>query len=813
MKRPLVTAAAFYVFGILLAVFLQVPWPWLFAVAIPLAGTTLAWSRAQPVLLGFLLIMAGWANLAWRTAILSPYDLRRVSGARTELATLRGTLCGTPVRRVYERGQRITERSQAEIDVWAIRRQSSWQRAAGRVAISTPGVLGAEFFEGRSVEVEGVLGPPASPVAEGLFDYRRYLQWRGIYYQLKADSTNDWQLVPDPQSPDVPPLADRFCRWAQETLARGLPAEDEALRLSWAMALGWKTGLTGEVSQPFMRTGTMHIFAISGLHIAMIAGILVSLLRVGRMPRGACGWIVIPSIWFYTAATGWQPSAIRSTLMMSIVIAGWALKRPSDLLNSLAAAGFLILLWEPRQLFQASFQLSFLVVMSIALVLPPLERARQRLLQTDPFLPAELRPGWSRRLDSPLRFVTMSFATSLAAWIGSMPLIAYYFHLVTPISLLANLLIVPLSSLALMCNLGSLICGSWLAPVSVLFNHAGWFWMEIMVRLSEWMSTLPGSFFYVPAPGAFEFAAYYAVLGVALTGWLFVPRRRYWATGIVGVLAGLCAWHAIAQMGRIRLTVLAVGGGDSIYVDAPGRSHDLLVDAGNASSAEFVVKPFLKARGVNWLPPCLLTHGDLRHVGGLPIVAAEFAGCEIVTSPVRFRSSAYRRLVADWEQAKRSCRRIKRGDRIGAWVVLYPSAKGDFSLADDNAMVLRGELPGLRLLLCSDLGEAGQSALLDYGEDLRADILITGIPSKGEPLSDSLVDAVRPRVIIVSTANSPVNEQASEELRQRLERRGIPVIYTSVAGSVTLEANHTRWQLRSMKGTILSVPVVAGTHS
>src|SRR4029077_7095626 len=117
-----------------------------------------------------------------------------------------------------------------------------------------------------------------------------------------------------------PPVADRFLAWAQPTLARGLPGEDESLRLLWAMSLGWKTALTSEINEPFMRSGTMHIFAISGLHIALIAGILVSLLRVAQVPRGWCGLAVIPSIWFYTAATGWQSSAIRSTVMMTVVI-------------------------------------------------------------------------------------------------------------------------------------------------------------------------------------------------------------------------------------------------------------------------------------------------------------------------------------------------------------------------------------------------------------------------------------------------------------------------------------------------------------
>ena len=171
-----------------------------------------------------------------------------------------------------------------------------------------------------------------------------------------------------------------------------------------------------------------------------------SRLREMQLPRGLCGWLVIPLIWFYTAATGWQPSAIRSTLMMTIIIAGWSLKRPTDLLNSLATAALIILIFDPQQLFQASFQLSFFVVLGIAVLAPPLERFRSWLLQPDPLLPPELRPRWKQWLDAPVRMVTTSVGTSVAAWLGSMPLIAYYFYMVTPVSLLANVIIVPLSS-------------------------------------------------------------------------------------------------------------------------------------------------------------------------------------------------------------------------------------------------------------------------------------------------------------------------------------------------------------------------------
>jgi ComEC/Rec2-related protein len=128
----------------------------------------------------------------------------------------------------------------------------------------------------------------------------------------------------------------------------------------------------------------MHMFAIDGLRIALLSGMIVDTApraaRVARVVRRDCR----PAIWFYTAATGWEPSAVRASVMMTIVLGGWALKRPSDLLNSLAAAAFVILLWNPLQLFEASFQLSFFVMLVIALMLPPLNEFFDRLLKPDP---------------------------------------------------------------------------------------------------------------------------------------------------------------------------------------------------------------------------------------------------------------------------------------------------------------------------------------------------------------------------------------------------------------------------------------------
>src|ERR1035441_10217753 len=166
--------------------------------------------------------------------------------------------------------------------------------------------------------------------------------------------------------------------------------------------------------------------------MAIIFGIFFCLFRALRLPRAVCGLVLIPLIWFYTGLTGWPASAIRATVMLSVVLIGWALRRPSDLINSLFAAALIILIWEPRQLFQAGFQLSFFVVLCIILILPALRELGRRLTAPDPLLPEELRPRWRRPLQVPAEYVGDLSLTSLAAWIGSLPLVAYYFHIVTP---------------------------------------------------------------------------------------------------------------------------------------------------------------------------------------------------------------------------------------------------------------------------------------------------------------------------------------------------------------------------------------------
>ena len=804
MKRPLLPVALCYVIGLLLAEAFQPPLLWLFIASFMLLIVAISFARFRTLMFWPLIVLLGWTNLVNRTALISPYDLRAIVANEPFLATIRGTLIESPSLRVRERQGEDLAHTLVQLEVSALVTNDIIQPAVGKIIVTTKGTLPAEFHAGREVEISGVLSPPPTPIAPGLFNYQTHLARQGIYFQLKADSRADWRAM-DSNS-DNPPFSDRFLNWAQLSLSLGLPEQDESQRLMWAMTLGWKTALTSEVNEPFMKSGTMHIFAISGLHIALIAAILTALLRVIRLPRAWCGVIVIPLIWFYTGATGWQSSAIRSTIMMTIIIGGWSLRRPTDLINSLAAAGFAILLWDPQQLFQAGFQLSFFVVLSIALFMPPLEKLRDRLLALDPMLAPDVIPKWKRAVRAVSRVLLTSLVTSLAAWLGSLPLTAYYFHLFSPVTLLANLLVVPMSSLTLMCNLGSLLCGDWLPWCTELFNHCGWFWMLSMVKVSRWCTELPGAYFYLPAPSPITFVFYYALLIGTISGWLWKAEQRRRTIAALLLVAAFYGWQFYKSQNEISLTVIPLNGGHAIHLDAPGQSGDCLVDCGNTNAVEFVARPFLRADGVNHLSRLVLTHGDLRHVGGIYALDAEFHIKEVLASSFRFRSVTYRRIFADMQREPSRLHIKHRGDTIGAWNVLHPTTSDDFNQADDGALVLAGTFNNTRILLLSDLGRTGQNLLFDRTPDLRADIVVTGLPAQSEAICDALLDAIQPRVIIVADTELPATERSKEPLRDRLARRNIPVIYMREAGAVSISITADACTIQPMKAAAINLP-------
>lgn len=172
-----------------------------------------------------------------------------------------------------------------------------------------------------------------------------------------------------------------------------------------------------------------------------------------------------------------------------------------------------------------------------------------------------------------------------------------------------------------------------------------------------------------------------------------------------------------------------------------------------------------------------------------------------LSSPIRSRSPAYRKALAAFEQVPGWLQLVGDGSMVGNWRVLHPAAGEDWTRADDAALVLAATICGQQVVLLADLGRSGQEALLQRHPDLKADVVITALPSSGEPVCDALLDQLQPELVIVADADFPASERAPERLRERLAKRSFPVLYTRVTGALTLRFTSRACVIRSVTGS------------
>lgn len=815
MKQPLGLTALAFAAGIALADAAGGSVGWAFGLTM-LAGLWVGskWGNFRAAL-PLLAVLSGAAVHGFQTGVFAPDDLRRVTPMAAALVTFTGTLESASEAQVARGPRGEFTNSWGIVRGTALALNNEEPRSVtGRVLVTWPGALDPPLPAGTILEVRGVLRPFPGPEAPGLFDPAEYRRRQGLYRELRMTSSNDWRVVSAagvdgrPHSGGAWLESARFQRWGQAVLARGLPVIDEEVRLLWAMTLGCRNAMTPETQQAFLRSGTMHVFAISGLHIALICWLAVQLLRCVGVSRLWAGLFAAPWVWLYVAATGWQPSAVRSAIMSSVIIAGWTFRRPTDLLNSLAASALVILGFDPQQLFQAGFQLSFVVVAVIGWLAASAESFLRKWGRGDAFLPDELTPWWRRWAREVWWHLAGNLGLSAVAWLGSTPLTAWHFHLVSPVSLLANLVVVPLSSLALASTLASLACGAlspWLEVPLELFNFSAWFWMHGMLVVSRACARWRWGSWHVAAPTLTSLTLWYAILlGVGCEAWR--GRKQRWLLGAAAVVwGGLQFFEAQREREVWRLAILPLRGGHAVW--SAYRGETLLVDTGDAARAARITTPFVQAQGYDAVDALMLTHGDTQHVGGAEIFAAAVEVRQVLVSPCRSRSPVYRRVLESFSaQSPTRLRRIAAGGSAVAWTVLYPATNDVPARADDACLVVYREALGTRVLLLGDLSAAGQGLFLARHPELRADVVIAGVGERGALPGAEFLAHVEPREVIIADAVLPATARARDPGRTQVRQGPWKTYFTAETGALELAVRGGGWELRDTRGDRVPEP-------
>ncbi|MBN9691665.1 MAG: ComEC/Rec2 family competence protein [Verrucomicrobia bacterium] len=727
--------------------------------------------------------LIGWAlagGLSWWLELtpLSPEDLRLEWSGAPRLVEVEGTIRGDPELRQTVGVTRNPWRTVAVVRVRSWREPGgAWAPAWGNILTQTRGTLPVGGFSGASVRIHGLARVPPEAEVPGLFDYRRHLRYRGIHFLLEADSGGDWWIDP---SPRTRPWSAWFVPWAQRALAEGLP-DSESTRLLWAMTLGWRTALTEDVSRSFVESGTMHVFAISGLHIALLAGVMVAMLRLCRVDRSIAGAVVVPALWFYVAATGWQPSAVRSAVMTTVVVGSWMLRRPGDGLNSLALAAVIILVADPGQLFQPGFQLSFAAVAGLIWGAEGWIRRLDpsRWLPDDPFLPPELQARWREPVRDVLRALGQSLGISLAALVATLPWVIHHFHLFSPVGVLANVVVVPLSGAALAANVGALLTYPLWPGLAGWFNASAWVWMTGMTFFSRWFAGWPGAVWSVASPPWYWWVLYYGVILALGNRWLVLGWNRGCIGG--GVAVAILVTGGIWSHSGTEITVLP---GGTVVVDGCGWSEDLILNAGPVRSADRVLLPWLRSQGWNRIPRLALIQADAAHVGGAGLLLERWRPDRLVTGSLRQRSPIFRKVVEQARAAGVPVTEVGAGDRIGTWTVVSPRATDRFTTAADNAQVWVGELESVRILVLPDLGPEVRQRLWERwpAELDSVDVVLAEVSEANEVSWQSWRERLQPKFSWVTRVGEHAQRIPVEKTRSwpRLDSEAVGTEVVSI---------------------------------
>ncbi len=649
---------------------------------------------------------------------------------------------------------------------------------------------------GDRIILTGKPGIVSSSKNPGEFNLQTFYRLNGIAGRIYLGKEEDLLSVQHKKgfvfSRDVVEPIRRTIRDETNTFLMG----DEAA-LARAMVLGERFGINKEINEQFINSGTIHILAVSGLHIGFLTGILMTLASFARLARRWRFFVISPILIIYAFVVGLSPSVTRAVIMAIVVLFGLFLQRRSRIVNSLGFAALIILVFAPAQLFSPGFQLSFAAVLSIAVFH---DRMLWLIRKSHPVLV-------SRPL---LNSITSALVLTFAATLGTVPLTAYYFDRISLVALLANFFIVPLSGIFMALNFTFLLFGLFSAPLAAAYAGATHMIGFLLLKTNAVFGSLSISTLRI-GESAVPFGILYFFWMIAVVRFGGNSLRKKFVFAIL-LGADLFVFSGFfVNRSAAKLYVLDVGQGDAIYLEFPD-GKNMLIDSGarfgRVDAGARIVVPFLKKMGIRELNYFVVTHLHNDHVGGAVSILKAVKVRNFIYPDQISRSATWTATLAAVHALNIQSRNVLAGtvldsSLISRVYVLHPnrryvgeSGESFRTRYNNGSVVLKVCVGGNSVILAGDIEQPAERGLVEvYGDFLSSDVLKAGHHGSNTSSSQEFLEKVGPEFAVISVGAGNRFGHPSQSVLDRMSLMGIEDWRTDSLGAayIRLSADGTEF--------------------
>jgi len=667
----------------------------------------------------------------------------------------------------------------------------------GKIRVTMRGQAPPFLIPGQRILAVATVDRIRNYQTPGIFDYALYMRNLGMYSSGWINSSQFIEpLTPPKQS--IPVKIDNLPEKIRQQVSRFIQKKCDPVAggLYRALLIGDRSGLSPELQEQFAATGCMHLLAISGLHVGLLAFLVYGLLS-WIMKRSQ--WLLLhthvptlalilsfPILFLYAFIAGMNTPVFRSLIMAAVLLGAVLVRRQHSILHRIAAAALLILVVHPLSLFMVSFQLSFAALVAIALVYP-------KILSLFVQNKTDLRQShWFSAL---IRWPMTALVISLAATIGTLPLLLYHFNRISPIGPVMNLLIEPLLCfIALPLGLTAIPLIS-LAPTAAgTLLQLGGIALHWADGLTQWAGRLPFASIWTITPTTGECILYFLLLIFVCTS----GHRRKFVLFSLGFL--LLVLHFTTDFtfpGRrsAEVSYLDVGQGTSTLIENPD-GINILIDGGGHSSKRFnvgknIIAPFLWHKRIRHIDQMIITHPDSDHFNGLGFIVQQFHPGIVYINGQTGETDGYRNLLnlitlkkIPLQQAGKN--ETLHEDQLCSLVCVgMPGLPVENFSENNSSLVLRLQCGSKSFLFPGDIEERAEALLVQQNVQLQADVLLA--PHHGSKTSSSraFIQTVKPKLIVVSAGRSKKGIFPTLGHQQWWRRQGINMLITGIDGTIT----------------------------